>query len=220
MIREMWFPVEGKRDWQSPIVDGTVIAIDYPGFRHKPWRIHEIKLRDDNTRWDVSRYAPVYALPEHYVVCHKCGEIPPCSEVWAEQISKAEIEQSARFEVAGIFPACQEPVTHRQKAHRFPENTRVPLGPPVTFHARRKCRSSAIAYDMEVAKSTGRGPLLSCTGLLVHHLDDHMECTNITCPGVNVQHREYARCYLLNERCNRPECWAVEATRISQSRTA
>lgn len=229
-MRERWRPVEGRSIYDlDRLVPGAIVAIDYHGFRHKPWRVYEIRRRDDewydailrpdgaehdfakfNKTIGIKRYAPIFRLPEHYGLCHTCGELMPCSEVWTAKVSDAAAEQSARFEVEGICPSCQEPVTARQKSHRFEENLRVPLGPPVIFHARAKCAGGAIQYDESVAKATGREPLLSCTGLLTRHLDGHEECTNITCPNPDVRHRSFAMCYVRDEKCNRPECWAIQ----------
>lgn len=229
-MRERWDPDEGRDVYNlAELSAGDVVAVDYHGFRHKPWRIYEIKPRDDdwfdailrpdgaefdfakhNQTIGIRRRAPIYRLPEHYGLCHKCGELAPCSEVWTAEISAAHVEQDARFEVEGICPSCQEPVTRRQKSHRFEENLRVPLGPPVTYHARRMCAGGAVAYDEAVAKATGREPRLSCNGHATTHLDGHKECTNVTCPDLRVRHRGWAMCYALNARCNRPECWAIE----------
>lgn len=232
-MRERWFPVEGRGIYNLDMLEpGAVVAVDHHGFRHKPWRVYEIRRRDDdwydailrpdgvefdfakfNKTVGIKRYAPIFTLPEHYGLCHTCGELMPCSEVWTAKVADAAAEQSARFEVEGICPSCQEPVTARQKSHRFEENLRVPLGPPVTFHARNRCAGGAVAYDEQVAKTTGREPRLSCTGLATTHLDGFKECTNITCPDFHVRHRTWAMCYALTAKCNRPECWAVEESR-------
>lgn len=228
-MRARWFPTEGESIYDiAKIAAGDVIAVDYHGFRHKPWRVYEIRRRDEdwfdvilrpvgvefdfaqyNQTIGIRRHAPVYWLPEHYGLCHQCRELNPCSESWAAKISGAVAEQSARFEVEGVCPSCQEPVTRRQSVHRFEENMRVPLGPPVTFHARQRCVGGAIQYDEAVAKATGRDPRLSCAGVLTRHRDHFEVCTNITCPGLSVRHRGFAMCYVLSAKCNRPECWEV-----------
>lgn len=146
-------------------------------------------------------------LPEHYAVCVTCGEIPPCADAWAEKVAEHATEWAARFETPGVCPACQEPVTRRQESVRFEENLHVPFGPQVVFHKRRKCLASAVSYDQSVASATGREPRLSCSGLLVQHIDGERECTNVTCPGWNKAHRNFSMCYVLDAKCNRPECW-------------
>lgn len=227
-MRERWRPVEGKSIYNLDKLDaGAVVAIDHHGFRHKAWRLYEIRRRDEdwfdailrpdgdlfdfaehNQTIGVRRYAPIYLLPDHYGLCHSCDELMPCSEVWTERISDEHAKRDARFEVEGICPSCQEPVTARQKSYRFEENLRVPLGPPVTFHARRRCLGGAIDYDKAVAAANGGEPRLSCTGLFTRHLDRYAECTNITCPGLDAAHGNFAMCYVLTAKCNRPECWA------------
>lgn len=229
-MQERWFPIEGRGIYNlTKLAAGDIIAIDHHGYRHKAWRVHEVRKREDDDRLHVTfrpdgaefdfaqhnqsvaigRHARIYTLPEHYAVCHSCGDVPPCSEVWTERISDEHAKQDARFEVEGICPSCQKPITTRQKVHRFEENLRVPLGPPVTFHARRACIGGAIAYDRAVAVATDREPRLSCEGMLTVHMDGFTQCTNITCPGLDVAHQSFARCYVLAAKCNRPECWAT-----------
>lgn len=229
-MSDRWRSAQGKMTYGDKIKPGDVIALDTVGMRHRPWVVHDVRPRDEgrtsiivrpigdefdfaqhNISLGMSRHAYVHVLPEHYAVCHRCGELPPCSEVWTETLSDAAAEKASRYEVEGVCPSCQEPITRRQHSYRFDENLYVPLGPPVTFHARRGCGMSATAYDEAVAKATGRDPRMSCDGLHTHHLDGYHECTNITCPGIQWRHRTYARCYVLSSRCNRPECWQIEA---------
>lgn len=232
-MRERWSPDKGRGIYNlDKLTAGDLVALDAPKYRHKAWRVHEIRgwnddrlrvvFRPDGAQFDfaqhnvsllVGKYAPIYWLPEHYGLCHRCGEVTPCSEVWSERISTEVSKQSARFEVEGVCPSCQEPVTARQKSHRFEENLRVPLGPPVIFHARHKCGGGAVEYDCAVAAATGREPRLFCEGLRTKHLDGHETCTNITCPSLSVGHRTFAMCYALNAKCNRPECMATEDQR-------
>lgn len=237
---ESWRSTQGQMTYGDKLHPGSLIAIDAQGFRHKPWVLYDVLPRDDgrtaiivrpvgaetdfaehNQTLTMAKHAFVRVLPDHYALCAACGELPPCAEVWTETISDAAAERAARFEVEGVCPSCQKPITRRQHSHRFEENLYVPLGPPVVFHTRRGCVMGAIDYDRNVAKATGREPRMSCEGLHVHHLDNAHECTNITCPGTQWRHRSYARCYALNERCNRPECWAIEEStaRIKRNET-
>lgn len=220
-----WRPKEGRGIYNIDALKvGDIIAIDSPGYRNKPWRVHEIRgwrddwlrviLRPDGALYDFAQHnvsvgirknaIGISILPEHYGTCHKCGEIMPCAEVWTTDVSTALAEDAARFEVEGVCPTCQEPVTRKQGAYRFEENLHVPLGPPVVYHARQRCRGGAISYDKAIAVAHGTEPRLSCTGLLTRHMFGHEECTNITCPGVHVAHGNFAMCYVL--KCNRPEC--------------
>lgn len=233
-MRERWTPRDGTLTYGDKLVPGQVIALDVAGMRHKPWVIHDVRPRDEgrtslilrsvgdqfdfaqhNQPISMGRHAYVWVLADHYSICNRCGDIQPCAEVWTERISDAVAERAARYEVAGVCPACETPVTRRQRAYHFEDNLFVPLGPPVTFHARHRCAVSAADYDRAVAAATGRDPRMSCEGLHTHHLDDFHECTNVTCPGTQWRHRTYARCYALSVKCNRPECWALSAAEIA-----
>lgn len=225
-VRDRWHSAQGARTYPEKLQPGDVIAVDVPGMRHQPWVVHEVRPHEDRWRaylrpigaqYDFAQYnhgvsfprwASVMVLPEHYSVCVRCGELPPCSEVWTGQVADAQTERAARYEVEGVCPACSEPVTRRQKAIRFEENLYVPLGPPVVYHQRSKCGFSAVQYDEKVAKSVGRDPRLSCAGHHVLHLDNVFQCTNENCPGHDKKHRAFSRCYV-NGRCDRPECRAL-----------
>lgn len=228
-MRETWRPIEGRYWYGTALTPGMLIAIDFHGFRHQAWRVHDVRpregddrihviLRPDGELYDLAEHnravsftkrARIYGLPEHYALCHRCGQLPPCADVWTETVSAAESERTARFEVEGICPSCQKPVTGRQAVHRFEENLYVPLGPAVTFHGRQQCFGGAIAYDEVLAKKNDTQARLSCEGHVVHHRDGERICTNITCPG-RVRHRGMSMCYVLAEPCNRPECWAIQ----------
>lgn len=228
-VSQAWRPRGGRSKYAKDLEPGMIVAIDYAGFRHKPWRLHEIRVRDDERvrlylrpvgeQYDfaefnnpITAYARTFipVLDEHYSVCGKCGDLQPCAEVWSERVARDAAEHAARYEMEGVCPACQEPVTARQKSHTFEENLHALIGPPVTFHKRAKCWRSAVNYDAELAKRHKREPALSCGGWLIHHRDNHYQCSSITCPGTDKSHGSYARCYVLKEKCNRPECWALE----------
>jgi hypothetical protein len=206
----------------SELVPGQLIALDLDGFRFRPWVVHEVLPFED--RWRVwvrplgaefdfaqinrgvtfARWASAIVLPEHYSVCVCCGELPPCSAVWTADVAEKLTERAARYETEGICPACEEVITHRQRSIRFEENLHVPLGPPVTFHRRGKCWSSAIDYDRSIARATGRAPILSCEGRQVRHEDGARECDAPGCPGEAAQHRSWSICaYEAPEPCSR-----------------
>ena len=148
---------------------GCLIAHDF-----KPWRVIDIRynVERNDLKYTVYRMRPVdagdnanqdihwgwtgYSKPEvireHYSLCVHCGELPPCREVLAERTSDRAQKRMARYEMPGVCPACEEPVTHRQERETFP-NTVVPLGPAVTFHAgRRKCRAEMERYRRDCAQ--------------------------------------------------------------------
>lgn len=230
MVGVTWRSDQGRRTFARDLAEGDVIAVDYAPMRHKPWRIERVTQREDRTalivrplgaEFDFAQHnesvsirstAFVDVLSEHYMVCAKCGQLPPCAEVWNEHVANQVTERAARYETAGVCPACEEPVTNRQRMIRVEENIVVPLGPPVTFHARRKCEHAAVEYDKRVAKATGRAPDLSCSSMQIRHADGLRECDNADCPGQHVYHHGFARCYAATaEGCSRIECqgWAA-----------
>ncbi|MDI6024489.1 hypothetical protein QBL02_13155 [Leucobacter sp. UT-8R-CII-1-4] len=229
MIRtDTWRPIGARSKPAKDIEPGMIVAIDYAGFRHKPWRVHEVREQDEDrvrlylrpvgAQYDLAEYnKPIAAgkrlfipvLNEHYSVCGKCGDLQPCAEVWSERVASEEAERAARFEVEGICPACEEPVTARQKSYRFEENIRALLGPPVVFHQRKKCWPDVVHYDAELARLHDRQPALSCIGMQTRHQDGGMECTNAQCPGSDKQHRGFRQCFIAYgdlQKCERPGC--------------
>lgn len=176
MIRDEWggYWLPRDRVAYSEGKPGELVAYEY-----KPWRLISKTL--DTRRSDGSGYGPphiyvlrpagvdpdvaahtqdrhlsstggLYALNEHYGLCVHCNELLPCRATVLEGVAQRAAERMARYETPGICPACQEPVTHRQKSETFP-NVMVPLGPPVTFHAgRQNCRYSMDQYRIKAAQ--------------------------------------------------------------------
>ncbi|MGW3400158.1 hypothetical protein [Streptomyces zhihengii] len=93
--------------------------------------------------WDV--------LPEHYMICSACGELPPCRHEIAEREAD---EQTARAEALmdiapGCCLGCGEVITSRQHATRFPgPNLWRPDLPEnsAVFHARQECSDPRDRY--------------------------------------------------------------------------
>jgi hypothetical protein len=148
-----------------------------------------------------------YPDPRHYPVCATCGEPTPCREEMAERDADVLVARMNRHSMAGVCPACEEPVTARQKAITYPGNIEVPLGPPVTFHLRRKCFGSAVEYEKRwhAQDPDGRPRLISrppCPGHVTKHNDGTYECTaDSACPGAHAEHRSFTV-------CGCPECHA------------
>lgn len=71
----------------------------------------------------------------------------PCREQIIERTVQAEAEQLRRYDLPGICPACEEPVSQRQLRQSWPENLVAPTGQPVTFHLRNRCVGEASAND-------------------------------------------------------------------------
>ncbi|MYU20760.1 hypothetical protein [Streptomyces sp. SID8352] len=94
---------------------------------------------------------PWNVLPEHYMVCASCGELPPCRQEEAERYAD---RQAAQAEVLMDIPpghclGCGEHITTRQHATRFPgPNLWRPDLPDnsAVFHARQECSTPREKY--------------------------------------------------------------------------
>jgi len=151
-------------------------------------------------------------LDEHFAVCGRCGDVQPCREVWAEAQGAHAVEELMRFDDPSVCPACQEPITLRQKTVALP-NVVSPLGGIVTLHTRLRCLRSAIGYEKRVLKAGAIPALtLSCDGRLIHHVDDTFECLNLDCPDVHAAHGHYERCQYRSHGCPRLECQIAVAS--------
>lgn len=135
---------------------------------------------------------------DHYPVCGTCGEPTPCRERTAIEESERAAKHMVRYEVAGVCPACQQPVTGRQGSRTFDENLYMPGGPPVTFHAgRRECYSGMVSYEETwvAADPEHRRPRYRCDGVLTVHSARAYECTQgARCPGPHAAHRARLGC--------------------------
>lgn len=93
-----------------------------------------------------------HVLPEHYPICRRCGELPPCSETFTEQIMTTEITRMA-FEphlTHGMCHGCGWRVTGRDSSILFHGDnlTRPDLGPnTAVFHTSSGCLQIALAYQ-------------------------------------------------------------------------
>lgn len=121
----------------------------------------------DPTAKAVHLEAPAYytwqILPEHYLICRACGELPPCRHEEAEATADREM---ARTEVLMEIPAghcmgCGEHITSRQKATRFPgPNLWRPdlTDGSAVFHARQECSEAADRYRTAWEARGGANP--------------------------------------------------------------
>ena len=208
---------------------GDIIALDSDATRFIPWVVIDAASDVDGTysliieqhlgeatgkrkrlhfafpRWPDRR---VWKLPEHYAICRCCQQLPPCQQVYTDAIYQQSQANAARYETAGVCPACQEVVTDRQRSFLFATNLYVPLGPQVVFHARQRCRSVAIRYDEHLAQREGRQPALSCSGLLVHHWAKPASCTNDNCPGEGADHGRF------DATCTQTPCETCRAVTV------
>jgi hypothetical protein len=193
--------------------------VDWDDRFHEPW---EKSGRPDPATWQYRPYALVIqhdretgaeprhrisradrtwtVLPEHYSVCARCGEIPPCRE---NLIVNEMATASKRMDWAmGILPhcchGCGEPITTRQKCYRFvgPNLIRPDLpDDSAVFHARRACLDAAFRYDERwAAAAPGRRRRFFCEGTETLHRDGTRECTEgDLCPGAPAHHKGFTR---------------------------
>lgn len=171
---------------------------DVSGWYYRPVVVVLRDERDDTAKalhLQCSASKSWHVLPEHYAVCRRCGELPPCREVHNTAIADRAAE---RFEeqmaiMPGCCHACHEPITSRQKMHRFtgPNLVRPDLGDgSAVFHLRDSCRSGLRAYDERwAAAEPGRRRGFYCDGNLTHHHGGTTACSNLECPSSEVRHR-------------------------------
>ena len=102
---------------------------------------------DDDVHAHSPHAQPFPVLREHYGLCVHCNELLPCRAQESDWAVTRSTRRMGRYDLPGVCPACEEPVTARQASQTFP-NTVVPGGPPVTFHTGRKhCRYAAQRYS-------------------------------------------------------------------------
>lgn len=198
---------------------GDIIGHDF-----QPWRVMEVRdspLREGEPTWCkpymlhlrpahldtwragmdedihgrvVDQRWPI--LGEHYPVCVKCGDLTPCREVVSAKVAAESAENASRYETAGVCPACEEVVTHRQQSVTWAENVVAVLGPPVTFHLRSKCFWGAYEYEQKWSREYPDRPLrFHCGGNVVNHGDGTYECTREgECPGPTARHGSMTVC--------------------------
>jgi hypothetical protein len=183
-------------------------------------RLHGAQHERENSAGDIglrvraAAYDPLPEYPDGRVPLCSCHSEPwPCLE--ADQQAQAAKELRAAERVLrvlpGCCPACEEPVTSRQKAITFGgPNVRNPLAEGPTFHLRKKCWGAAARYEEAwVADEPGRARsllTLACSGTVIVHHDGTAECFGAEgsdCPTVHAHHRCYSACFLQSHGCGR-----------------
>lgn len=183
---------------------------------HGPQHPRENTARDISLRTRVGCYDPFPIYPHGRVPLCSCHSHPwPC--LVADQQAQAEKElrtaEKALNLMPGCCPACEEPVTTRQRSITFGgPNVRNPLAEGPTFHLRHKCYSSAASYEeLWVNDEPGRPRsllTLRCEGHVIVHHDGTAECHGAAgsdCPSIHARHRSYQACYVQSHGCGR-EC--------------
>lgn len=123
---------------------------DLPGAR-----THELMLVSrtgpaSRQRVLTSRYSAWWVYPRRFPTCSCCGEPAPCRAQLVDDITQRALRDMERFSQAARCPACSQEVAPGQPSKTFPQNLRVPMGPPVSFHIDREmCLSAAAVYERE-----------------------------------------------------------------------
>lgn len=182
-------------------------------------RLHGSKHDRENPYQEVALRAPARMSSSAFGI-YEGGRVPlcschshpwPCRDMCDEAKAAAAMEKAERELrlLPGCCPACQEPVTSRQKSITFGgPNVRNPLAGGPTFHLRRACRSAAASYEeLWVADEPGRKRsllTLACAGTVIVHEDGAGECFGADgsdCPSIFARHRVYSACYLQSHGC-------------------
>jgi hypothetical protein len=168
----------------------------------------------NNANWHV--------LPEHYWVCRRCQEIPPCRHVHNEAVMERATERMEK-EMAilpGVCHGCREPISKRQKSFTFPGANliRPDLGDnSAIFHTRNDCAGAMKRYDERWAEAEeGRLRFFRCEGTMTAHHDGTNECTNAECLGKGalsswVDHKMWIQHHPRGERTVQG-CWCLAST--------
>lgn len=173
-------------------------------------RLHGDPHERENSNRDVPLRAPARMLSSAFGI-YEDGRVPlcschqhpwPCRDMCDEAKAAdamAKVEREMRL-LPGCCPACQEPVTSRQKAITFGgPNVRNPLAEGPTFHLRRACRNAASTYEeLWVTDEPGRKRsllTLSCAGSECFGADGS------DCPTIYARHRGYMACYFQSHGC-------------------
>ncbi|MGW0780393.1 hypothetical protein [Streptomyces sp. NPDC002913] len=138
-------------NWEKRPVGDKPERVTWSG---RPYVVVAVPDQDPAAK-PVHLEAPAYytwqILPEHYLICQACRELPPCRHEEAETRADREM---ARTEVLMEIPAghcmsCSEHITRRQKSTRFPgPNLWRPDLPEhsAIFHAREECSDGLERY--------------------------------------------------------------------------
>ncbi|MFG3244170.1 hypothetical protein [Streptomyces sp. NPDC048157] len=133
-------PVRAR--WYYRPVNVVLQQVDKP--KSKPRHL----LAPVSCEWQV--------LPEHYVVCRVCSELPPCRHAETEATVDREMEKADRLMSIprGACLGCGEAITSRMKATRFPGPNlwRPDWGTDsAVFHARlqEECSNAVWRYETQ-----------------------------------------------------------------------
>jgi hypothetical protein len=179
---------------------------------HGPKHEHENSRHEVGFRIRVGAHNPLPGYKDGRVpLCSCCGHPWPCLEADQQRFAEREMKsaEKALNLMPGCCPACEEPVTSRQRSITFGgPNVRNPLADGPTYHLRRKCYGAAASYEETwVNAEPGRARsllTLRCEGTLIVHGDGTGECFGANgsdCPSIYAQHRGYSACYMQSHGC-------------------
>lgn len=194
-------------------------------------RVHGERHERENSRQEIGLRVPVgsYSLPVYrhgrVPLCSCHGHPWPCLESDQQREAEAAMEKAERALrlLPGCCPACEEPVTSRQRSITFGgPNVTNPLAEGPTYHLRRKCYGSAARYEeMWVTDEPGRKRsllTLACAGTVIVHEDGTGECFGADgsdCPSIYARHRCMSACYLQSHGCGSGCTSRRHGTRLS-----
>jgi hypothetical protein len=131
-----------RSEWFYRPVNVVLQLVDRP--KSKPRHI----VASVSCEWQV--------LPEHFVVCRLCNELPPCRHMETEATVNREMEKAERLMAIprGACLGCGEAITSRMKAVRFPGPNlwRPDWGTDsAVFHARSRdeCSNGVWKYERQ-----------------------------------------------------------------------
>lgn len=146
-------------------------------------------------------------------LCSCCGHPWPCRIADEQATAEAALKRAekAMRVMPGCCPACNEPITTRQRSIRFGgPNLLNPLAEGPTYHTRGRCWHAASRYEqLWVAAEPGRPRsllTLQCEGTLIVHGDGTAEChgaKDSDCPSIYARHRCMGVCYTQSAGCPR-----------------
>lgn len=196
-------------------------------------RIHGPVHKNENSKQDIGLRVPVGSREAFPRYAH--GRVPLCSchgHPWPclEADQHAESEEAmkrANHELnlmPGCCPACQEPVTTRQRSITFPgPYVHNPLAEPnPAFHLRQKCHHAAARYENAWVAADPTAPrsllTLYCEGTVIVHADGSGECFGADgsdCPSIYARHRCMCACYIQSHGCPRDCTPGGHGTRLA-----
>lgn len=153
---DLW-PEKYEAAWKAEFDEWARTPTDKPAPQRSTWRHRPVNVVvvPDGGGTEEHRVGPASyvfdVLPEHYAVCVRCGELPPCREEEVDREVDKQVAKSDRLMSIqpGACMGCGETISSRQKTVSFPGPNlwRPDLADgTVRFHARSECSHWVYAY--------------------------------------------------------------------------